>query len=129
MVGADVDVDDSSTGERIPTSGDDSDGSGAFSVVVPTGTFDLSLEPVLADRLPRRGDAPDRQLGVAVRKARLRLGSFRHPPDPARPPDLAALVVEGEVDGDRMTGTSTLKLPGNEQDSAFVATRQPGGAQ
>ena len=33
------------------------------------------------------------------------------------------------LDGDHMHGTSTVKLPGNEQESDFEANRQPGGAQ
>ena len=47
--------------------------------------------------------------------------------------NVASMEVEvkmrGHVDGDHMHGTSTVKLPGNEQESDFEANRQPGGAQ
>ena len=39
------------------------------------------------------------------------------------------VALQGHVDGDHMHGTSTVKLPGNEQESEFEATRQPGGVQ
>ncbi len=37
------------------------------------------------------------------------------------------IEVSGELDGDEMTGTLTLGLPGGEQENAFTATRRPGG--
>lgn len=48
---ADVDVDDSFTGTRVPTPDDDSDASGNFSVVAPFGTVDITIEPQKANRL------------------------------------------------------------------------------
>ncbi len=51
VANADTDVDDSFTGERIPTPDDDTDGAGFFSVVVPVGTIDFTIEPQKADRL------------------------------------------------------------------------------
>ena len=33
---------------------------------------------------------------------------------------------EGELEGDTMTGTRTLKLPGNEDETRFEAVRTPG---
>ncbi len=41
----DLDVDDVFTGARIVTPGDDTDATGAFSVVVPAGLFHISFEP------------------------------------------------------------------------------------
>jgi hypothetical protein len=41
----DLDVDDAVTGVRIITPGDNTNGSGVFSVIVPAGTFDISFEP------------------------------------------------------------------------------------
>ena len=37
--------------------------------------------------------------------------------------------MSGTVDGDEMTGTTTVKLPGNEQENDFTATRRPGGVR
>lgn len=48
---ADIDVFDSATGNEIPTSGDDSDDFGVFSVVVPFGTIDYAVKPQKDDRL------------------------------------------------------------------------------
>jgi len=41
----DLDVDDAVTGQRVITPGDNTDGNGVFTVVVPVGTFDISFEP------------------------------------------------------------------------------------
>jgi len=54
VVGADTDVDVSSTGVRVPTAGDDTDALGDFSVVVPLTTVDFTVEPQKADRLVAR---------------------------------------------------------------------------
>jgi len=51
VANADTDIDDSHSGFRIPTPDDDTDGSGAFSIVAPIGTIDLTIEPSKADRL------------------------------------------------------------------------------
>ncbi len=48
---ADTDAADAFTGASITTPGDDSDGSGAFSAIVPFGTIDFSIEPRVSDRL------------------------------------------------------------------------------
>ena len=48
---ADIDVDDSFTGERIVTPEDNSDLNGNFSVVVPVGTLDVTALPQKVDRL------------------------------------------------------------------------------
>jgi imidazolonepropionase-like amidohydrolase len=36
--------------------------------------------------------------------------------------------LDGTLDGDSWSGTTTLELPGNEQENDFEATRQPGGS-
>ena len=43
--GADVDVTDSLTGIPVVLTGDNADASGAYSVLIPTGTFDIQFEP------------------------------------------------------------------------------------
>lgn len=48
---ADTDVFDSSTGDKIPTPGDNTDEFGVFSIVVPIGTIDIAFKPMKADRL------------------------------------------------------------------------------
>lgn len=49
--GADTDADDAFTGASIPTPGDNTDANGDFSVVVPFGTIQFTIEPRKTDRL------------------------------------------------------------------------------
>jgi hypothetical protein len=51
VVNADLDADDSFTGERIYTLDDNTDGSGHYQIVVPRGTFDINVTPQVGDRL------------------------------------------------------------------------------
>ena len=37
--------------------------------------------------------------------------------------------LKGTVEGDKMSGTNIIKLPGNEQEEDFEATRKPGGVR
>ncbi len=48
--GADIDVSDTFTGARIPTENDDTDAGGQFLVVVPSGSFNLEVQPRIATR-------------------------------------------------------------------------------
>ena len=43
-VNVDIDVDDAVTGQRIETPGDNTNTQGVFTVIVPTGTFDVSFQ-------------------------------------------------------------------------------------
>ncbi len=63
LQGADVDVTNSSTGQAVILCGDNTDASGAYSVRIPTGTFDVtfSLPPLCTSGLGQ-----DQHLGVVV---------------------------------------------------------------
>ncbi len=58
---ADLDVDDSFTGDRVITPDDNSDAAGNFSVIVPLGVHDITVEPSLSDIL-----VSERVLAVSV---------------------------------------------------------------
>jgi len=45
VANADIDVDDAATGERLHTSHDNTDANGYYSIMVPTGTYDITYEP------------------------------------------------------------------------------------
>lgn len=67
----DLDVDDSETGERIPTPRDDTDANGNYLVVVPAGVFDVTYEPPpgvrkTAEVLPQIEVAGDVVLNVSL---------------------------------------------------------------
>jgi len=49
LADVDLDADDAFTGERIVTPGDNTDASGNFSLVLPTGLFHLSFDPPVGD--------------------------------------------------------------------------------
>jgi hypothetical protein len=51
VVGADIDADNSVTGERIYTPGDNTNISGLYQVMVPVGTFDVNVEPIISSHL------------------------------------------------------------------------------
>jgi len=51
LANVDLDVTDESTGERVPTPGDQSGGSGAYRVVVPPGTYSVAFDPPSSLRL------------------------------------------------------------------------------
>lgn len=51
VANADIDVDDSFTGERIYTLNDNTSGNGEYQIVVPPGTFDISVMPQIGDRI------------------------------------------------------------------------------
>jgi len=51
VVNADLDADDSFTGERIYTMNDNTNGSGQYQIVVPPGTFDINVTPQIFDRV------------------------------------------------------------------------------
>lgn len=51
VVGADLDFDVSSTELRLTTPNDNTDNNGVYQVVVPTGVFNITVEPAIADRL------------------------------------------------------------------------------
>ena len=51
VVNADLDADDSFTGERIYTLNDNTDGSGHYQIVLPPGTFDVNVTPQIGDRI------------------------------------------------------------------------------
>jgi hypothetical protein len=61
VVNADMDADDSFTGERIYTVGDDTDGNGQYQIVVPPGTYDINVTPQIFDRI-----VPEIQYGIVV---------------------------------------------------------------
>ncbi len=46
LASVDLDVDDAVTGQRIQTPGDNTNAAGVFSVIVPTGTFTVSFDPL-----------------------------------------------------------------------------------
>lgn len=48
---ADIDVEDSDTGEKIFTPGDNTDSDGFYRVIVPAGTFDIGAAPPEGERL------------------------------------------------------------------------------
>jgi hypothetical protein len=64
VVGADLDIRLPATGDKIYTPGDNTDGSGAFSVVVPAGTWHVEVCPDFTDLL-----AGFRVTGVSVTSA------------------------------------------------------------
>lgn len=45
IVGGDIDVDNALTGARVQTPSDDTSATGAFSVIVPAGTFNITIDP------------------------------------------------------------------------------------
>jgi hypothetical protein len=51
VTNADIDADDSFTGERIYTLNDNTNGNGEYQIVVPPGTFDISVTPQIGDRI------------------------------------------------------------------------------
>lgn len=51
VVGADLDFDVSSTELRLTTPNDNTDNNGDYLVVVPTGIYNITVEPVVTDRL------------------------------------------------------------------------------
>lgn len=51
VVGADLDFDVSSTESRLTTPNDNTDNNGDYQVVVPTGTYNITVEPAVTDRL------------------------------------------------------------------------------
>lgn len=51
VVGADIDVRDPVTGEKIYTPGDNTDGSGSFLVGVPEGPWEIEIDPPLGSSL------------------------------------------------------------------------------
>jgi hypothetical protein len=51
VANADLDADDSFTGERIYTLNDNTDGSGHYQIVLPPGTFDINVTPQTGDRI------------------------------------------------------------------------------
>lgn len=51
VVGADLDFDVSSTELRLTTPNDNTDNNGDYQVVVPTGVYNITVEPVVTDRL------------------------------------------------------------------------------
>lgn len=61
VVDADLDVDLSFEGGRVVTPSDDTDSTGAFAIVVPFGTVDITFEPRLSDGL-----VPARRLAVPI---------------------------------------------------------------
>ncbi|UCC80171.1 MAG: carboxypeptidase regulatory-like domain-containing protein [Candidatus Zixiibacteriota bacterium] len=61
VVNADIDADDSFTGERIYTLNDNTNGLGEYRIVVPPGTFDISIIPQIGNRI-----VPDIAYGVVV---------------------------------------------------------------
>ncbi len=81
---ADLDADDSFTGERIPTPGDNADATGFFQIVVPQRTLDFTAEPPKTSRL-----VSVRLLGVNV-TSDMNLGSI--------------IVPEGFLVSGRVTG-------------------------
>ncbi|MCI0330420.1 MAG: carboxypeptidase regulatory-like domain-containing protein [candidate division Zixibacteria bacterium] len=51
VVDADLDFDISSTGERVPTPNDNTNEGGDYQVVVPAGTYNITVEPQVSDKL------------------------------------------------------------------------------
>lgn len=51
VVGADLDFDQSATEIRLTTPNDNTDNNGDYLVVVPVGVYNISVEPVVTDRL------------------------------------------------------------------------------
>lgn len=51
VVGADLDFDISTTELRLTTPNDNTDNNGDYQVVVPTGVYNISVEPAVTDRL------------------------------------------------------------------------------
>lgn len=50
LAGVDLDADDSRTGKRLVTPGDNTDANGLFRIVLPSGRFDISLDPPRGSR-------------------------------------------------------------------------------
>jgi hypothetical protein len=61
VVNADMDAEDSFTGERIYTMNDNTNGVGHYQIVLPPGTFDIDVTPQVFDRI-----VPGIQYGVVV---------------------------------------------------------------
>ncbi|MBI1852176.1 MAG: hypothetical protein HYR85_17690 [Planctomycetes bacterium] len=61
VVGADIDVRDSFSGASVRLNNDNTDSLGNFSVIVPPGSLDVAVQPVVASRL-----VPTRMLKVDV---------------------------------------------------------------
>ena len=51
VVGADLDFDESATERRLTTPNDNTDNNGDYLVVVPTGVYNITVEPAVTDRL------------------------------------------------------------------------------
>lgn len=60
---ADFDFIISSTGQKIVTPGDNTDSSGFFAILVPVGTYDIQVEPIITDKL-----VPQEIVGVPITK-------------------------------------------------------------
>jgi hypothetical protein len=61
VVNADMDAEDSFTGERIYTLNDNTNGVGHYQIVLPPGTFDIDVTPQVFDRI-----VPGIQYGVVI---------------------------------------------------------------
>jgi len=102
-----VDDDDSEPMTLVLTMGEDGTLDGTCTTKSPMDGSPLEAE--VAGRVS--GDAVSLEMTFSV-------GSFE-----------VDVELEGAVDGDEWTGTSTLNLPGNEQENDFKATREPGGSR
>ena len=51
VVGADIDAEDSFTGVKLYTPGDNTDNNGHYQIRVPAGTYNVNVEPLQADHL------------------------------------------------------------------------------
>jgi len=116
VVGADTDLVDPATGATIPTSGDDTDAAGFFSVVAPFRSVDFVIEPVKADRLVAReilgiDVAGDTDLGTVALDAGALLSGKVVRSSNGTP------VVDADTDAqDAFTGAS-IPLPGDNTDA------------
>ncbi|HWO57527.1 MAG TPA: carboxypeptidase-like regulatory domain-containing protein [bacterium] len=63
VTGADLDFDDAATKTRLTTPSDNTDNNGDYIVTVPRGTYDITVEPDVADRL-----VAERRFSIPVNK-------------------------------------------------------------
>jgi len=126
VAGADADVVDSSSGDKLFTPGDGSNASGFIEVVVPAGTFDLEICPpsgsgLVGETLADVVVAADTNAGVAVLAAGVvlsgQLTTFSGAP-----------VSNGDVDvREAGTGEAVLTCDDNTDAGGNYSVRVPNG--